>query len=166
MRLVCKIIIAYFPILLTAFQLFINGIYFINESLYNYYSFYFANTLGTSFIFSFFLVIYTSYFKFCSVSKIASYAQMLLSIAYLVIQKDDVYNIVFQSVVMIMTLIITGYYYVKKYPKCKFSLYVKGLEYSVKLWKSFLASLSNSNFECEKAFEDYKLKRKHHYQNG
>lgn len=140
-----KIILAYFPIIYTMLQLICNVVYFIDKEFYLNLAFYFQNTIGTSLILSVFLVIYTSYFKFCSISKITALTQLLMSIVYLVIQDDSIYNIIFQITVMFISLILTLYLYIKKFPKCNISL---------NILFSFL--LMKNSFNCFKALNEFK----------
>ena len=140
-----KIIVAYFPIIYTFLQLFVNIIYFINKEFYIENAFYFQNTLGTSLIFSLFLVFYTFFFKFCNISRITSISQLLMSVVYLVIQVDDIYNIIFQILVMVISLLLTTYLYIKKFPTCRLSL---------SILFSFL--LFKNNMNCLRALEDFK----------
>lgn len=158
-----KLILAYFPIVLTLLQLSANILYFVNKEYYIQNSFYISNTIGGSLIFSLFLVLYTSCFKFCSVSKLTAYMQLIIAVSYLVIQNDNIYNIIFQTIIMILALIFTFYLYIKKNPNCAISLYLKARFYTAKLWEQFLLSLSKHNFNCERALNDYQQKRKLHY---
>lgn len=166
MKYFSKIVIAYFPILLTFFQLLINLIYFINKDFYVDYSFYFSNMFGQSLIFSLFLVLYTYFFKFCSILRITAITQLIICILYLIIQNDNIYNILFQIIVAVLSLLMTVYYYVKKYPKCRISLYIKAKKYSLYLWNIFLKALTNTGFDCEKGLREYKLNRENFYKNG
>ena len=110
--------------------------------------------------------VFLAYFPFCKVSRITAYCQVIFVLFYKYIEDDDIYNILFQLGVGGLALLFTLYFYVKKNPKCKFSLYIYAKLYTIILWEQFLKSFSKSNFNCEKAFEDYQYKRKKHYQNG
>ena len=138
--------------------------YFLNKEFYTEFSFYINSTMGLSVIFAFFLVLYTSYFSFCSVSRITAWTQLIITLAYLIIQEDNVYNIVFQTIIMFLALLFTAYFYIKKYPNCKVAIYVNAKIYTAKLWNEFLESLSKNQFNCEKALNDYQHKRKIHYE--
>ena len=140
-----RILIAYFPVIYTILQLICNIVYFIDKDFYTNYAFYFSNTLGSSLIFSIFLVLYTSFFNFCAISRITSIAQLLISIIYLVIQKDDIHNIILQIIIMSISLMLTMFLYVKKFPKCHISL---------NILFSFL--LMKNSFNCFKALNEFK----------
>ena len=91
----------------------------------------------------FFLVVFTLMFKFCSVSRWAAFAELLFAVYYLVIQKDDVYNIVFQITTGLLAIVVTLWHYVKKYPFCRLSLII-----------SFFSSLFSTG-TCKEALQDW-----------
>lgn len=119
-----KLFIVYFPVTLVMLQVLANGLYFIAPEVYNVSGFYLNTFLGTNILFAVFLVAFTFTFRFCSVSRWAAAAECLFGLFYLVIQKDNVYNILFQITVGAISLIITFWHYVKKFPLCKVSLLV------------------------------------------
>jgi len=166
MGLLAKLLMAYFPIIITLVQLIINTLYFVNKPFYIRNGFEIDNSIGTSLIYSVFFVVYTFYYRFCSVSRITACVQFIFALVYFFYKKDDVYNISFQWGFGFLALLFTSFFYVKKYPNCKFSLYIKAKIYTIKLWEQFLNSLSKHNFNCEKALTDYQHKRKTHYENG
>ena len=125
-----KLFIVYFPVTLVMLQVLANGLYFIAPEVYNVSGFYLNTFLGTNVLFAFFLLAFTFMFRFCAVSRWAAGAEVLFAMYYLIIQKDDVYNIVFQITVGTLMLIATFWHYIKKFPLCKMSL-VAGLLGSV-----------------------------------
>lgn len=125
-----KLFVIYFPVTLVALQVMANLLYFIAPAIYNKVGFYLDTFLGTNILFSIFLLCFTFMFRFCSVSRWAAAAECLFGLFYLVIQKDNVYNILFQITVGAISLIITFWHYVKKFPLCRMSL-VAGLFGSV-----------------------------------
>ena len=118
-----KAFLIYFPVTLVAVQVLINLVYFIDKDFYISNGFYLGTLFGTNAYVALYFLLFTFTFKFCSVSRLAAVAECLFALYYLVIQKDDVYNIVFQITVGILALIATSITFTKKYPLCKFSLF-------------------------------------------
>lgn len=137
-----KLFIVYFPVILVASQVLGNSIYFISVNSYNNLSVYLNTFLGTNLLFSFFLVCFTFMFKFCSISKWAALAEFSFGVFYLLIQRDDVYNILYQMIVGSVAIVITFTSYMKKFPLCTMSLLF-----------SFLGSIFSSKGNCEKAID-------------
>jgi hypothetical protein len=111
---------AYFPIILVSTQVLLNLLSFAPK-LYAASGFYLNTFFGTNVLFAVFLVIFTHMFAFCSVSRLCAYAELAFGVYYLVIQRDDLYNILFQITVGLVALFWTLRIYVKKFPFCDFS---------------------------------------------
>jgi hypothetical protein len=107
MRTIFLIMFSYCFVYITAIQLACNLIYLFSESFYNEYSFYFTYLTGTSFSYILPLLAATFLFKFCEVSRICAVTQLVLSILWLVIQEDNVYNIAAQNTFGILSLLFT-----------------------------------------------------------
>lgn len=141
-----KLFIIYFPVILVAAQVAANILYFIDPDLYFKYGFYLNTFVGTNVLFALFLVAFTLMFRFCTISRWAAFAELLFALYYLVIQKDDVYNIVFQITGGAIALIVTGIHYVKRFPLCKLSLLA-----------SFFKSMFSTG-SCDEAIRDWDKK--------
>jgi len=142
-----KLFIVYFPVILVASQVLGNSIYFISANTYYNIGVYLNTFLGTNVLFSLFLVCFTFMFKFCSISKWAAIVELSFGIFYLLIQKDDLYNIVYQMIAGSIAVFVTFATYIKKFPFCKMSLFA-----------SFMASVFYSKGDCEKAIDIYNEK--------
>jgi hypothetical protein len=138
-----KIFITYFPIILLVFQTAMNNLALINYEAYLSIGFYLSAFLGTNILYAVFSVLYTFYFKFCSISRAAAIAQLLFGIFYLIIQEDNLYNILFQLIVGTIALFWCLRIFMKKFPNCNISL-VKNF------FKKFLETK-----DCSKALELY-----------
>lgn len=125
-----KLFVIYFPVMLVGFQVAVNLLSFIAPSFYLEAGFYLNTFFGTNVLFSLFLVAFTFWFKFCSVSRWAAVAEVLFSVNYLIVREDNLYNVMFQVVIGSIALIATFWHYIKKFPLCRMSL-VAGLFSSV-----------------------------------
>lgn len=116
-----KLFVIYFPVVLVALQVAANLLYFVQPDWYMKLGFYLNTFLGTNVLFSVFILIFTFMFRFCAVSRWAAVAECMFAFFYLVIQRDDVYNIIFQVGVGTLALIATFWHYIRKFPGCNFS---------------------------------------------
>lgn len=132
MKRVATALIAYFPVLLVSLQVLGNLLYFIDRDFYISKGFYLNLTIGTNLLFPIFMLAITLKFKFCSVSKWAATAECLFAIYYLVVQKDDVYNILFQITTGAIALVITFFHFIKKFPLCMASTWVNLIKHLLK----------------------------------
>lgn len=140
-----KLFIIYFPVLLIAGQVICNLLYFISKTLYYDFGFYFSLIFGTNLFFALFLVAFTHMFRFCEVSKWAAYAELAFGINYLIVQKDNLYNILFQVIVGLIAIMITFRHIIKKFPLCRLSLL-----------REFMRSLWATNCKCDAAIDHWK----------
>lgn len=121
MKSVKKFII-YFPVMLVSLQVLVDLWALIDRESYLDAGFYLNTFLGTNILFAVFMVLFTFAFNFCSVSRFASIAELLFGIAWMVIQEDNLYNILFQVIVGVGSLYLTYRHFVKKFPLCRVSL--------------------------------------------
>lgn len=121
--------IVYFPILLVACQVLVNLLSFVAGDVYMKIGFYLNTFFGTNVLFAVFLVAFTYSFRFCAVSRWSSVAELLFASAYMIIQQDNLYNIVFQIIVGSTALIITLRYYTHKFPLCSLGNTVRFFKY-------------------------------------
>lgn len=122
MKYYSKLFIIYFPIVLVLLQVVANVLSLVNKPFYYSIGFYLNTFLGTNILFSVFMLLFTYYFKFCTISRAAAIAEVLFGLAYLIIQEDNIYNISFQIIVGITALLITARFYMRKFPDCTFSM--------------------------------------------
>jgi hypothetical protein len=146
-----KVYIIYFPITLVFLQVLINFLALIDFDFYNKVGFYLNTFFGTNILFALFLVGFTFFFKFCSVSRAASIAELLFGINYLIIQNDNLYNILFQIIVGTIALIICLRSFIHKFPNCNVSLVRK-------FWSKFWHTGS-----CEKALDLFEEDRRKNF---
>lgn len=146
-----KLYAIYFPIILVSLQVLANLLYFVKEDWYYESSFYLNWAIGTNGGFAIFLLILVYWLPLCSVSRWAAWAEVLFAVYYLVIQKDDLYNILFQITVGVFAIILTFWHYIKKFPLCRLSLLVDFIR-SVVIKRS-----------CEKGIEKWKGNIIKHY---
>ncbi len=138
-----KLYIIYFPVMLVLLQVLANLLYFVKPEWYNAAGFYLNTFLGTNVLFAFFLFGFTLMFRFCAVSRWAAAAECIFALFYLIIQKDDVYNVLFQVAVGSLAIIATFWHYIKKFPLCRMSLLV-----------GFFGSVLKKG-SCKKGLEDW-----------
>ena len=154
-----KLFVVWFPVLLVVLQVMANVMYFIWPKVYIGTAFYLSTFLGTNVLFSFFLLAFTFMFRFCAISRWAAGAEVMFAMFYLIVQKDDVYNILFQIGVGGLAIIATFWHYIKKFPLCNVSL-VAG----------FLASVIKKG-SCKKGLEHWDrnvesiILKKHRHEN-
>ena len=143
MRKKVKLFVVYFPVMMVSCQVVANSLYFIDKDMYYASGFYLNHFFGTNMMFSIFLVAMTLLFRFCAVSRFAALAELLFGLYFLIIQRDDIYNIVFQMTAGTVSLIFTAIWYVRRFPFCKLSLLV-----------SFISSMFATG-SCEDAFRHW-----------
>ena len=135
---------AYFPFALVCCQFLINVAFilgFDNETFL-----YYANALfGTNFLFSVFLVCYTQFFYFCRISKWAAFVEVLLAIDVMVVRNESMYNLLFQTIILVAGILLTLLSYSKVFPSCLMSLHAL-----------FIRKIFKNKFDCVKSLEDFK----------
>ena len=106
-------------------------------------------------------------FKFCEISKYASYAILIFLpvyiIDFLIFGTESIANILFQLIIGLVALFLTLLAYIKKYPNCTITNYIRAKQYSLSIWNCFIRSLAKNNFQCETALEEYKHQRKNYH---
>lgn len=152
-----KLFVIYFPVILVVAQVIVNLLYFIDKPLYLQSGFYLNTFFGTNVLFAIFLVTYTQLWKFCAVSRWAAVGELFFAVNYMVVQKDNTYNIMFQIIVGLLVIGLTFRHYIKKFPLCRLSLFT-----------GFIASVIQKG-SCKKGFEKWErdvksiVLRKHHH---
>jgi hypothetical protein len=136
-----KVFVIYFPVILITGQVLVNLLSFVCPAFYVKAGFILNTLFGVNALFALFLLAFTYWFKFCSVSRYAAWAEVLFAINFLVIQQDNLYNIMFQIIVGFLALILTFRHFVCKFPLC-----------SVSLFLSFLSSLFTTG-SCSSAID-------------
>lgn len=117
-----KSFIIYFPVILVSIQVLVNIYALLDSTGYYAAGFYLNTFIGTNVLFALFLVAFTFSFNFCQVSRFASVAEILFAVNYLFVQEDNLYNIIFQLIVGIISLVLTYNHFIKKFPLCRISL--------------------------------------------
>ena len=88
-------------------QLLVNMLFIVAKDFYIKYSFYFSQTVGFSLILLIPLVAVAFLFKFCIPSRICAIAQIIMTILWIIIQEDNVYNITSQLIISSVALMFT-----------------------------------------------------------
>lgn len=130
-----KLFVIYFPVILVTCQVIVNLLYFISFDTYMKVGFFLNLMFGVNIMFAVFLLCFTYWFKFCSVSRYAAWAEILFAANYIIIQQDNLYNILFQIIVGVLALILTFKYFITKFPLCSVALVVRFIK-SVTVTKS------------------------------
>jgi hypothetical protein len=75
----------------------------------------------------------------------------------------DVYTVITQTTLAVIGICSFVYLYMKKYPNCHISLWVRAKKRGVIIFGSFVKLFVGNGFDCGKALEDLKEKqyRKH-----
>lgn len=107
MKIAFKNTIVYTPIVLLIGQVLSNIFYLALPNIYSEWYYVIATFFGTNLICSFMMVSLTYSFKFCKVSRAAALSQVVFCLFYLLVSKDDSYNISLQVIVGVAALIIT-----------------------------------------------------------
>lgn len=161
---IAKLYISFSPIINLILIVGINLLSIFNFDFYSNNAYWINMFVGISLvqILRDLAMVYT--FKFCEVSKYSVFAILsfipIYIVIYLIYGKETNGNIIYQTIVGIIAFGITLYAYIKKYPSCRFSIYIKAKQYYIILWNSFLISLSKNKFRFSDALEDFKEKRK------
>jgi len=129
--------ISWFPVILVTLQVLANVLYFIDADFYYRNGMYLNMAVGTNLLFPLFMLAVAFSFKFCYVSRAAAIAECLFAAYYLIFQKDDIYNIVFQITVGGLALVITLYYLTRRSKVVRF----------------IITSIGSA--DCEKGIEKY-----------
>jgi hypothetical protein len=142
----------------------INLIGLINYKFYCENAFWLNCISGLSFLGSLRDLGMLKLFKFCDISKYAIYSMILFLPVYIIVYflfgSEPKGNLIFQIFIGLIAIFLTLMLYLKKYPNCTMTNYIKAKQYSISIWNCFLKSLAKNNFQCESALEEYKHKRK------
>lgn len=107
MKKVLTAIVAYSFVFITIVQLLVNILFIFQKEFYLKYSFYLSQIGGLSVTYLIPMVAVAFLFKFCTPSRICAIAQIFLTLLWLIIQKDNVYNIIAQITIGAIALILT-----------------------------------------------------------
>ena len=107
MKKVLTFIVAYSFVIITSMQLFVNLIFIFNKEFYYKYWFYFSQIAGLSIVYLIPMLAVVFLLKFCTPSRICAIGQLILSILWLVIQEDNIYNITAQITIGTVALLFT-----------------------------------------------------------
>jgi hypothetical protein len=77
---------------------------------------------GVNILFAIFLLSFTYWFKFCTVSRFAAWAEVMFAVNYIIVQQDNLYNILFQIIVGALALMLTFKYFIDRFPLCSVAL--------------------------------------------
>ncbi len=113
MKKLLTFIVAYSFVIITGVQLLVNLISIFFREFYYKNWFIIANLVGVSFIYLIPMIAVVFLLKFCYVSRICAIAQVILTILWLVIQEDNMYNITAQLIIGFLALFFT-YFKIKK----------------------------------------------------
>lgn len=126
-----KLFIIYFPVTLVTLQVIVNIWALIDRNTYNAAGFYLTTFIGTNILFALFLLAFTWWSRLCAISRWAAIAECLFALNYLIVKQDNLYNILFQVIVGVISLIITFRHFIKKFPLCDISLFCKLIGFAV-----------------------------------
>jgi hypothetical protein len=94
----------------------VNILYLINKEIYYKYFFILSQIAGLSISYLIPMLAVVFLLKFCYVSRICAIAQVILTILWLVIQEDNMYNITAQLIIGFLALLFT-YFKIRKIKK-------------------------------------------------
>lgn len=107
MKKVLTILVAYSFVYITSLQLFVNILFVFKKDFYLKYAFYFTQISGLSISYLLPMVAVAFLLKFCKVSRICAIAQIIMSVLWLIIQEDNIYNITSQIIIGVLALLFT-----------------------------------------------------------
>lgn len=144
LRMRAKLFLAYVPFVLVCCQFIVNVSYMLGIDNAEYLR---QTTVffGSNLLVSIFFVVYTHFFHFCRISRWSSIAELFLALDVWIIRDDNLYNLVFQSVLLICGIIATLLSYSDKFPSCLMSLHAL-----------FIKKIIKHKFDCVKSLEDFK----------
>jgi hypothetical protein len=116
MKKILTFIVAYSFVIITSVQLLANIISIFFREFYYKNWFLIANLVGVSFIYLIPMVAVVFLLKYCYVSRICAIAQVILTVLWLVIQEDNLYNITAQITIGTLSLLFT-YFKIRKIKK-------------------------------------------------
>jgi hypothetical protein len=162
-----KIYLAYSPIINLLGIISADVISLISFEFYIKYYTWICILVGMSVLNSLQSLALIKLFKFCEISKYAVYSNLIFIptflVDYLIFGYETKGYRILQILIAIVAIFLTVKAYIKKYPNCTMTNYIKAKKYSLSIWNSFLKSLAKNNFQCETALEDYKHKRKKYH---
>jgi hypothetical protein len=144
LRMRAKLFLAYLPFILVCAQFIVNVSYLLGIDNPEYLR-QTAVLFGSNVLFSIFLVVYTHFFHFCRISRWSSIAELFLALDVWIIRDDNLYNLIFQSILLICGIIATLLSYSDKFPTCLMSLHAL-----------FIKKIFKHRFDCVKSLEEFK----------
>ena len=162
-----KLYLAYSPIVILSGIIIADIISLISFEFYSKYYTWICILVGMSFLNALQSIALIKVFNFCSVSKYAAYSILLFIptfvIDYLIFGYETKGYRILQILIGVVALFLTLKAYIKKYPNCTMTNYIRAKQYSLQIWNCFIRSLAKNNFQCEVALEDYKEQRKKYH---
>lgn len=143
-RMRVKLFMAYFPLGLVISQFIVNCLYLlgVDNKEFLYQS---TVQFGANFWVAVFFVCYTWLFNFCRISKWAARVELLLAIDISIAHDENMYNLIFQTIILIAGIMLTLLQYSKVFPTCLMSLHTM-----------FIRKVIKNKFDCVKSLEDFK----------
>ena len=144
LRMRAKLFLAYVPFVLVCCQFIVNVSYMLGIDNAEYLR---QTTVffGSNLLVSIFFVVYTHFFHFCRISRWSSIAELFLALDVWIIRDDNLYNLIFQSVLLICGIIATLLSYSDKFPSCLMSPHAL-----------FIKKIFKHRFDCVKSLEEFK----------
>lgn len=100
--------IMYFPVILIAGQLAANILYVASPEIYSDWFFYIGALFGINWLMAIFMVAFTFYFKFCSISRVCAVTELLFGVVDLAAKDSPQFNVAVQIIAAAIALLITG----------------------------------------------------------
>jgi hypothetical protein len=101
---ILTIIVAYSFVIITSVQLVVNLIFVFAPEFYLRNGFYFSNFGGLSVTYLIPMVSVAFLLKYCAPSRICAIGQVIMTILWLIIKEDNIYNITAQIFIALMCL--------------------------------------------------------------
>jgi hypothetical protein len=110
-------IVAYSFVFITSVQLFVNLIFVFAPEFYLRNGFYFSQFAGLSVTYLIPMVAVAFLLKYCAPSRICAVGQVIMTILWLIIKEDNIYNITAQISISVICLLFTAKIVNKMYKK-------------------------------------------------
>jgi hypothetical protein len=114
---ILTIIVAYSFVIITSVQLVVNLIFVFAPEFYLRNGFYFSNFGGLSVTYLIPMVSVAFLLKYCAPSRICAIGQVIMTILWLIIKEDNIYNINAQITIGLICLLFTAKKVNKMYNK-------------------------------------------------
>jgi hypothetical protein len=100
-------VLKYSAIIVIVLQVAANLTFFIDKDFYNSNGFYLNFAAGTNMFIPVVLFCLVFYYNYCAVSRICAGAEVLITLYWVIAQKDDIHNILVQITLGAAALILT-----------------------------------------------------------